>query len=194
LVHGARSLFHYAVYRDPVAGPYEHNISNRQMFDSHFLDLAVPADAGGFRHQFSQCVNRVAGAIQRVVLAGVTQAEQEQQEGAFRPLAQDSRASRSGEHQHIGVKLAADEAWQSMCGNIVPACQIGKQEKYKRQFRGQVKKDFSGPSEEQKQPAQANQDQHPAVMEPLGEKRRPASLAGSFLVSPFLFERLSFGK
>jgi hypothetical protein len=53
--------------------------------------------------------------------AGVAETEEEEQEGAFRPFAQQGRTGCCRQHQHIRIKLATQQAGDSMRGNVPAA-------------------------------------------------------------------------
>ena len=92
--------------------------------------------------------------------------------GAFRPFAEDGGASGGGQHQHIGVEFAADQARDGMRGNIITTCEIGQHIKEPRGLRRHPQERFTHPTEQQKKASRGHQQEWPAFLHPVGQECR----------------------
>ena len=105
LVDAGRPDHHHAIGRQSFIGAHNHDVGHLQCGDGDFLGSGGAAHGGCLRRQLGQGFDRLAGAAHRVVLQRMSQTEQEQQQGAFGPLAK--RRSADGGHQHQRVDLEA---------------------------------------------------------------------------------------
>ena len=156
LIHIALPADHFTIHWQAVAGANNDDITHAYFAHRCLCDLAVTLHLRGLWHQFAQRIHRIASTIQRVVLARVTQREQEQQKGPFAPFAQNSRTRSREEHQHIGAELELTQRRDGFERDIVAACKITEDIKANRQPSGQAKESLAHKANQQEQPGQTH--------------------------------------
>ena len=170
LVDGALALEDLPVHGDAIPRADHYHIPHLQGLHRHFHDLIPSLQPGRLGHELAQGVDGPPGPVQGVVLPGMAQGEEEEQEGPFRPLAQDGRAGRGGQHEHVRVELGPEEAGDGVGGDVVAPGHVGQQVEDQGRLARQAQEPFADPADEEEEAGQPHQEQGPAFLDPVGEE------------------------
>ncbi len=116
---------HQPIDRQAHAGADGDDIFQGELLDRQ-LDFAGGAlDQGGLGGQVGQGTHGGAGVLQGALFEGVPEAEEEEQQGAFGPGAQEGGAQGGGGHQQIGVEMALAQGMPGVVGDLPAAKEVG---------------------------------------------------------------------
>ena len=86
LVDAAFTFDHKTIGRQAIIGSNKHDVAYRKRIDCHFLDFTVANYLRCLGRQFGQSLDGAFRASHRERLERMAEAEQEQQQGTFRPM------------------------------------------------------------------------------------------------------------
>ena len=98
------ALQQHSVHRDLLAGPDDDDLADFDFLDRDLHAAAAPFDQRLAGPQREQRLDRPLGAVHRMALQDVGEAEKEQQQRALEWLADQRRAERGKHHQYIHIQ------------------------------------------------------------------------------------------
>jgi len=87
LIDAAFTQYHEAIGGNAFVGFDDDDVADLQRVDRHLNQLAAAPDQGRLRSQLRQLFNGAFGPTHRIGLQRMSEAEEKQQQGAFRPFA-----------------------------------------------------------------------------------------------------------
>ena len=163
-----------AVHRHAIAGTDDDDIVHGQLSNGHLLDAVTALEVRGAGHELAERADGVARAVEGIVLAGMAEREEEEQERALGPLVDGGGPGGGHEHQQVGVELAAEQLGDRLDGHTVAAGQVGDDIAGEGHRPGQPEKLLAEETSRQKQPGRADREQRPSLLQPMREERRRA--------------------
>ena len=125
LVYAGLATRDHAVDGQPLARFDDYHVAQPQVFDlDQHLQLAA-AHQRFLGAQFDQRLDGAAAASQRIVLQGVAQREEEEQDRALAPVTDDGRADGRQHHQQVDVDDPVAQLGQPLAHAVKAAGQVG---------------------------------------------------------------------
>ncbi len=142
LIDAGGPLDDEAVGGQAFIGPDHHHLADFKRLDRYLDHLAVTPHPGGARGEFRQGLDGALGPAHGVVLQGVAEAEEKEEQGAFRPGAERRRPRRRHQHQGVDLEALAPEVVDRFAHGEEAAQAVSAEEERERDPARQARRQF----------------------------------------------------